>query len=66
MAVGLDYTSSKVRRWRAVCDDPINRGLRRPAFLIVDGTAGLTRPGDRRVCGTACRDPCEPGGMRSE
>jgi putative transposase len=27
--------------WRAVIDDLIKRGLRRPAFLIVDGAAGL-------------------------
>jgi putative transposase len=26
--------------WRAVLDDLVNRGLRRPAFLIVDGAAG--------------------------
>ena len=27
--------------WRAVLDDLIKRGLRRPEFLIVDGAAGL-------------------------
>ena len=29
--------------WRAVLDDLINRGLRRPAFLIVDGALGLEK-----------------------
>src|SRR5215213_7504024 len=29
--------------WRAVLDDPVARGLRPPAFLIVDGAAGLER-----------------------
>jgi len=29
--------------WRAVLDDLINRGLRRPQFLIVDGAPGLER-----------------------
>src|SRR6201991_3588171 len=29
--------------WRAVLDDLIERGLRRPAFLIVDGAPGLER-----------------------
>src|SRR6202030_4396505 len=29
--------------WRAVLDDLINRGLRRPAFLIVDGAPGLEK-----------------------
>src|SRR6266446_5949827 len=29
--------------WRAVLDDLINRGLRRPAFLIVDGASGLEK-----------------------
>src|SRR6516162_4452756 len=29
--------------WRAVLDDLIQRGLRRPEFLIVDGAAGLER-----------------------
>src|SRR5260370_24954287 len=27
--------------WRAVLDDVIKRGLRRPEFLIADGAAGL-------------------------
>lgn len=27
--------------WRVVLDDLIGRGLRRPAFLIIDGGAGL-------------------------
>jgi putative transposase len=27
--------------WRTVLDDLINRGLRRPEFLIVDGAPGL-------------------------
>src|SRR5262249_39565440 len=29
--------------WRAVLDDLIQRGLRRPEFLIVDGAAGLEK-----------------------
>jgi len=29
--------------WRAVIDDLIKRGLRRPEFLIVDGAAGRVR-----------------------
>src|SRR5262249_6236525 len=29
--------------WRAVLDDLIERGLRRPAFLIVDGAPGLEK-----------------------
>jgi transposase-like protein len=29
--------------WRTVLDDLIQRGLRRPEFLIVDGAAGLDR-----------------------
>jgi len=29
--------------WRAVLDDLIKRGLRRPEFLIVDGAAGLDK-----------------------
>ena len=29
--------------WRAVLDDLINRGLRRPAILIVDGALGLEK-----------------------
>jgi transposase-like protein len=29
--------------WRAVLDDLINRGLRRPEFLIVDGAPGLDK-----------------------
>src|SRR5262249_776929 len=29
--------------WRAVLDDLIGRGLRRPAFLIVDGAPGLEK-----------------------
>src|SRR6516162_5618455 len=29
--------------WRAVLDDLIQRGLRRPGFLIVDGAAGLEK-----------------------
>ena len=39
--------------WRAVLDDLIRRGLRRPELRIVDGAPGLesaTPP-----CGTACR-----------
>ena len=29
--------------WRSVLDDLIGRGLRRPAFLIVDGAPGLEK-----------------------
>jgi transposase-like protein len=29
--------------WRAVLDDLIKRGLRRPEFLIVDGAPGLDK-----------------------
>ena len=29
--------------WRTVLDDLMNRGLRRPAFLIVDGAPGLEK-----------------------
>ena len=29
--------------WRAVLDDLVDRGLRRPAFLIVDGALGLEK-----------------------
>ena len=33
--------SESTEAWRAVLDDLIKRGLRRPEFLIVDGAAGL-------------------------
>jgi transposase-like protein len=33
--------SESTEAWRAVLDDLIRRGLRRPEFLIVDGAAGL-------------------------
>ena len=33
--------SESAEAWRAVLDDLIKRGLRRPEFLIVDGAAGL-------------------------
>jgi putative transposase len=33
--------SESTEAWRAVLDDLIKRGLRRPDFLIVDGAAGL-------------------------
>jgi len=33
--------SESAEAWRAVLDDLIRRGLRRPEFLIVDGAAGL-------------------------
>ena len=36
--------------WRAVLDDLIGRGLRRPEFLIVDGAPGLEK-GNRRGVG---------------
>jgi transposase-like protein len=39
--------------WRAVLDDLIARGLRRPEFLIVMARRGSTRPSPRS--GTACR-----------
>ena len=39
--------------WRAVLDDLIRRGLRRPEFLIVDGAPGLDQA--IAACGTACR-----------
>jgi transposase-like protein len=29
--------------WRAVLDDLVKRGLRKPEFLIVDGGTGLER-----------------------
>ena len=29
--------------WRAVLDDLVDRGLHRPAFLIVDGAPGLEK-----------------------
>ena len=35
--------------WRAVLDDLIQRGLRRPEFLIVDGAPGTRERGRRRV-----------------
>jgi putative transposase len=33
--------SESTEAWRAVLDDLVNRGLRRPEFLIVDGGSGL-------------------------
>ena len=39
--------------WRTVLSDLINRGLRRPEFLIVDGAPGSTRLSP--PSGTACR-----------
>jgi putative transposase len=33
--------SESSEAWRAVLDDLIRRGLRRPEFLIVDGATGL-------------------------
>jgi putative transposase len=35
--------SESAEAWRAVLDDLIERGLRRPEFLIVDGAAGLDK-----------------------
>jgi putative transposase len=35
--------SESAEAWRTVLDDLLKRGLRRPAFLIVDGAAGLDR-----------------------
>jgi putative transposase len=35
--------SESAEAWRAVLDDLIRRGLRRPEFLIVDGAAGLDK-----------------------
>jgi putative transposase len=35
--------SESTEAWRAVLDDLIKRGLRRPEFLIVDGAAGLDK-----------------------
>jgi putative transposase len=35
--------------WRTVLDDLINRGLRRPEFLIVDGAPDSTRRNPPRV-----------------
>ncbi|BAV50173.1 transposase mutator type [Mesorhizobium loti] len=40
--------------WRAILDDLVGRGLRRPEFLIVDGAPGLNWTGRSRPCGTAC------------
>nr|WP_329608229.1 transposase [Mesorhizobium muleiense] len=39
--------------WRAILDDLVARGLRRPEFLIVDGAPGLD--GRSLGCGTGCR-----------
>ena len=39
--------------WRTVLDDLVERGLRRPEFLIVDGDQGSTRP--LQSSGTECR-----------
>jgi len=36
-----DMGGESAEAWRAVLDDLIKRGLRRPDFLIVDGAAGL-------------------------
>ena len=56
--------------WRAVLDDLIKRGLRRPEFLIVDGAPGLDKamatvwdgvPVQRcRVTSTATCSPMPP------
>jgi len=35
--------SESAEAWRAVLDDLISRGLRRPEFLIVDGASGLDK-----------------------
>jgi putative transposase len=35
--------SESAEAWRSVLDDLIKRGLRRPAFLIVDGSGGLDK-----------------------
>jgi transposase-like protein len=35
--------SESAEAWRGVLDDLTRRGLRRPAFLIVDGAAGLDK-----------------------
>src|ERR671927_329408 len=35
--------SESAEAWRCVLDDLIARGLRRPAFLIVDGAPGLEK-----------------------
>ena len=42
--------------WRSVLDDLIERGLRRPAFLIVDGA-----PGSERATSTASSDQLRVG-----
>jgi len=39
--VRLILDGTVVRAWRAVLDDLIQRGLRRPEFLIIDGASGL-------------------------
>jgi transposase-like protein len=45
--VAVTKFTRKFRRtteaWRAVLDDLVDRGLRRPAFLIVDGASGLEK-----------------------
>jgi transposase-like protein len=38
-----DMGGESADAWRAVLDDLIKRGLRRPAFLIVDGAPGLEK-----------------------
>ena len=60
--------------WRTVLDDLINRGLRRPEFLIVDGAPGLDKaiaavwdgvPVQRCTVHIAGRDPHFQRGARS-
>jgi putative transposase len=39
-----NMSGESAEAWRSVLDDLIERGLRRPAFLVVDGAPGLERP----------------------
>ena len=42
LAVG-DMGGESAEAWRAVLDDLVARGLRRPQFLMVDGAPGLEK-----------------------
>jgi transposase-like protein len=40
-ARGYGAAASREKAWRAVLDDLVRRGLRKPEFLVVDGGTGL-------------------------
>jgi transposase-like protein len=56
--------------WRAVLDDFVKRGLRKPELLIVDGGAGLEaapqRVDERAMCRRGCGCGTRCGGRHGK